>query len=492
MGQLAQNAWDADTGFDEVLPPPATPEPLESIDTASMAMIEQTSSTTSEAASTDASTTLEGAARDSTPLGRFSAVQRRPRCERHTQHDLVHDRVDGVQRDFRSALSMTLLVPAPAAGESIYRTIMNRLTALEANHTLYTRYVEEHTSAVREMLRRVDEDLGRAEGMGNAQAQTYARTLLEWEKQRKRVDTDFHELIRRIEHVSDEIILEKRLGISQQLLLPVLVFMTPTRGSLRNLSGSGDWVARLRSQTRNLTQLSQDHKNRRIGSFKVKFLTNAEEKPPVPPTTASKPKPPRLNLYGPARPRSRTRSIGNTVVVEGQRAHSRTPTLGRTPHRRPETPTRAHAHTPAVLPIMHSVSHGSHAPRSARRWARHGAPARVTRRCVWVRDGVCAAAQRHNNGDARFGGSCAALSARPSGSGARSAGLRGMGLDEDSGGGLLFQDPSASPTFDLARGALDGDADAWVDTDGSEVDGDADVGLESPWMERADHVALGA
>jgi hypothetical protein len=64
-----------------------------------------------------------------------------------------------------SALSTTSLVPAPAGGESIYRTIMNRLTALEANHTLYARYVEEHTGAVREMLRRVGEDLGRAEGV---------------------------------------------------------------------------------------------------------------------------------------------------------------------------------------------------------------------------------------------------------------------------------------------------------------------------------------
>jgi hypothetical protein len=64
-----------------------------------------------------------------------------------------------------STLSTTSLVPAPAGGESIYRTIMNRLTALEANHTLYARYVEEHTSAVQKMLRRVGEDLGRTEGV---------------------------------------------------------------------------------------------------------------------------------------------------------------------------------------------------------------------------------------------------------------------------------------------------------------------------------------
>jgi hypothetical protein len=55
--------------------------------------------------------------------------------------------------------------PLPTGGESIYRTIMNRLTALEANHTLYARYVEEQTAGVREALRRLAEDVGRLEGI---------------------------------------------------------------------------------------------------------------------------------------------------------------------------------------------------------------------------------------------------------------------------------------------------------------------------------------
>ena len=50
-------------------------------------------------------------------------------------------------------------------GESIYRTIMNRLTALEANHTLYARYVEEQTAGVRDMLKRLGEEVGRLEGI---------------------------------------------------------------------------------------------------------------------------------------------------------------------------------------------------------------------------------------------------------------------------------------------------------------------------------------
>ncbi|KAE9401729.1 hypothetical protein BT96DRAFT_596312 [Gymnopus androsaceus JB14] len=169
--------------------------------------------------------------------------------------------------------------PPPATGgESIYRTIMNRLTALEANHTLYVRYVEEQTNGVREMIRRLGEDVGRLDGIGKAQAQKFQRGLKEWENQRKSLETEYNELVARVEYLSDEIVLEKRLGIAQLcLLLAVIVFMGVTRGSRgesllehgplrsnqsmrewsrRHLSFSGDWVSRLtssrsRSPTRN-------------------------------------------------------------------------------------------------------------------------------------------------------------------------------------------------------------------------------------------------
>ena len=58
--------------------------------------------------------------------------------------------------------------PVSTGGESIYRTIMNRLTALEANTTLYARYVEEQTAGMREVLRRLTEDIGRREGIVSA------------------------------------------------------------------------------------------------------------------------------------------------------------------------------------------------------------------------------------------------------------------------------------------------------------------------------------
>ena len=56
-------------------------------------------------------------------------------------------------------------VPIINPGESIFRTIMTRLSLLEANSTLYARYVEEQTRSVREALRRLEEDVGRIEGI---------------------------------------------------------------------------------------------------------------------------------------------------------------------------------------------------------------------------------------------------------------------------------------------------------------------------------------
>lgn len=42
---------------------------------------------------------------------------------------------------------------------------MNRLTALESNHTLYTRYVEEQTAGVRDALKKLAEEVGWLEGI---------------------------------------------------------------------------------------------------------------------------------------------------------------------------------------------------------------------------------------------------------------------------------------------------------------------------------------
>lgn len=42
---------------------------------------------------------------------------------------------------------------------------MNRLNALESNTSLYARFVEDHTANVREMIRKLGEEVGRVEGL---------------------------------------------------------------------------------------------------------------------------------------------------------------------------------------------------------------------------------------------------------------------------------------------------------------------------------------
>lgn len=100
------------------------------------------------------------------------------------------------------------LSPPPVnvhSGESIYRTIMNRLSALEANTTLRARYVEEQTSAMREMLRRLSEDVGRLEGIGRAQAQMYARSISDFEKHRREMDIEQRTLISQVNYLAEEV-----------------------------------------------------------------------------------------------------------------------------------------------------------------------------------------------------------------------------------------------------------------------------------------------
>lgn len=82
---------------------------------------------------------------------------------------------------------------------------MNRLSALEANTTLRASYVEEQTSAMREMLRRLSEDVGRLEGIGRAQAQMYARSISDFEKHRREMDIEQRTLISQVNYLAEEV-----------------------------------------------------------------------------------------------------------------------------------------------------------------------------------------------------------------------------------------------------------------------------------------------
>lgn len=114
------------------------------------------------------------------------------------------------------------------------------------------------------------------------QAQTIQKTANEWDRQRRRLEREHYELLARVDYLTDEVILEKRLGIAQLcLLLIVLVFMALTRGSRgetvaptkialrhdslkewgrRHLSSlsSVDWAAKLRNRSRTPRSVSME------------------------------------------------------------------------------------------------------------------------------------------------------------------------------------------------------------------------------------------
>ncbi|KAI0049442.1 hypothetical protein FA95DRAFT_873195 [Auriscalpium vulgare] len=297
------------------------------------------------------------------------------------------------------------VVPAhiPSTGESIYRTIMNRLTALEANTTLYTRYVEEQTAGVREMLRRLGEDVGRLEGMSRAQAQLYQRSVSDMEKQRRRMEVEQRVLITQVNYLADEIMLEKRLGIAQLvLLLAVLVFLSVTRGSRselpnhrtlrnvnvsgalsmkewgrRNLSFSGDWVNRLRTRSRT----PSIGEPTTVAAKRDKVIFPGSARGGVDETLQRTGEITQTRMATIATP-----TPGSAVKKHASSARPRTPSIRSSPRVHHSHYARAGPSTPtSVRPVIQrSASHSSAGvngatsatllvgpvPRSARRWAR--------------------------------------------------------------------------------------------------------------------------
>lgn len=270
----------------------------------------------------------------------------------------------------------------PPPGESIYRTIMNRLAALESNTTLYARYVSSQTAPIHALLRRLSEDIGRLEGLGRAQDRAFA----ELARQRTRAAVEQRALAARVAALADDAALEKRLGVAQLcLLLAVLVFLSVTRGSrsgelTRPVSAPrvdpARWVERLR--TRSLTLAPTPALTPAPHANGVPFPTSTSTA-----TSYAQGKRPPLQLHLPAelqsqmqRPRTPSRRRPHAHVVHLRATPASATPLGARATPRPGTGTR-----PALL--QRSSSHGSAGqivvptallvsagPRSAKKWAR--------------------------------------------------------------------------------------------------------------------------
>ncbi|KZO92249.1 hypothetical protein CALVIDRAFT_504581 [Calocera viscosa TUFC12733] len=149
--------------------------------------------------------------------------------------------------------TVSLVPPSIPTGESIYRTIMNRLTLLEVNTTLGTRYMEEQSRMMREAFKRLERGVeerwgegrwrevakgweGKLDGLTAEQRHAFDTAVNELEQQRARMEIERKELVSQIHMLENEVVLEKRLSVAQLCLLIVVLFvMTLTRGP--------DWAA---------------------------------------------------------------------------------------------------------------------------------------------------------------------------------------------------------------------------------------------------------
>lgn len=300
------------------------------------------------------------------------------------------------------------------SGESIYRTIMTRLSLLEGNSTLYLRYVEEQTRSMRDALRRLEEDLGRIEGIGRVQSQQLQKSLHDWERQRRRLEREHGDLQTRLNYLTDEVILEKRLGIAQLfLLLTVLVFMALTRGSRgepivaprmtsrrdslkewgrRHLSsfGSREWSSKL--SKRSPTSPSEDFvkspfyikKEDKAGLPLVQFkvegtqLQGIKENVVSPPViryrTPSEIRVPHPRQFVSHRPKTPT-SSSFSVLSQTPRASSSVllcsvPGPSNSSSGRPKLRRTSSHNSPINTTHPHSTSHIISTPLSAKKWAK--------------------------------------------------------------------------------------------------------------------------
>ncbi|KJA23302.1 hypothetical protein HYPSUDRAFT_40134 [Hypholoma sublateritium FD-334 SS-4] len=326
------------------------------------------------------------------------------------------------------------VIPVPPAhhvakgGESIYRTILNRLSEVEMNQTLYVRYIEQQNLAIRDVMKRLVEDVGRLEGITRAHTLNYQRNLDSWQRQRALLEMEYMDLVLRVEHLSEEVILEKRLGVAQLcLLLAVLVFMGLTRGSRagdildhsssrlnrsvrqwgqRHFKLSNSWADRFKAKN-----LSIDLQRANDKSGSLASSSRSRSASPTTPQTLARPKPVSVKTYPTAQLSSRYNNQGDGIqfpsssktpfseidintapahtelfprvrALSGSNARSRAPSLRSTPvsrrihHQRPTTPIGA-AFRPQTL--QRSNSHNASAlqasaswgvPKSAKKWAR--------------------------------------------------------------------------------------------------------------------------
>lgn len=180
----------------------------------------------------------------------------RPSVNSPTKSRPVPAATNGAESDLDRGRRATLQRPsgslpsqqASQGSESVYRAIHRRLNALESNATLSHSYIEHSGQMLREVFARMERrqetrlsNMLRAlnasnwqqiESLKRRQHVDLQRAIFEFDVHRQQADNERRALLREVQILAEEVLLEKRLSIAQLvMLLVVFIFVGMTRGS---------------------------------------------------------------------------------------------------------------------------------------------------------------------------------------------------------------------------------------------------------------------
>lgn len=136
----------------------------------------------------------------------------------------------------------------PKTQDSIYQTIMKRLSLLESNATLSLKYIEEQSQNLRDLLMKIEKKqnmrielffnefnksvVDQLELFQTQYSNLLMQTVYDLESQRRRSDRDVSALSSRLSLLADELVYQKKVGLAQAVvLLVILAFVIITRGT---------------------------------------------------------------------------------------------------------------------------------------------------------------------------------------------------------------------------------------------------------------------
>ncbi|KAA8917473.1 hypothetical protein TRICI_000339 [Trichomonascus ciferrii] len=136
----------------------------------------------------------------------------------------------------------------PKTQDSIYQTIMKRLSLLESNATLSLKYIEEQSQNLRDLLMKIEKKqnmrielffnefnksvVEQLELFQTQYSNLLMQTVYDLESQRRRSDRDVSALSSRLSLLADELVYQKKVGLAQAIvLLVILAFVIITRGT---------------------------------------------------------------------------------------------------------------------------------------------------------------------------------------------------------------------------------------------------------------------